>query len=66
MKNKIQNYFNIHQELIDKCRKENKKAQFEIYKLYYKQMFNTSLRIVNDYTEAEDVMHEAFLFAFRY
>jgi RNA polymerase sigma-70 factor (ECF subfamily) len=35
-----------------------------VYKLYYKAMFNTSLRIVNDDMEAEDVMQEAFLSAF--
>jgi len=58
-------YRNIHQELIDDCRKGSTKAQFEIYKLYYKAMFNTSLRLVNDRMEAEDVMQEAFLSAFR-
>lgn len=57
-------YKNIHQELIDDCRKGKTKAQFEIYKLYYKAMYNTSLRLVNDSNEAEDVMQEAFLSAF--
>jgi RNA polymerase sigma factor (sigma-70 family) len=60
-----QKYKNIHQELIEDCRNSNPKAQFEIYKLYYKAMFNTSLRLVNDRMEAEDVMQEAFLSAFR-
>ena len=64
MENKISNYFNIHQDLIDKCRKQNKTAQFELYKLYYKKMFNTSLRIINNYAEAEDIMQESFLSAF--
>jgi RNA polymerase sigma-70 factor (ECF subfamily) len=58
-------YKNIHQELIDDCRNGNAKAQFEIYKLYYKAMYNTSLRLVNDRMEAEDVMQEAFLSAFK-
>lgn len=55
---------NIHQDLIDGCRDGDQKAQFQVYKLYYKAMFNTSLRIVNDDMEAEDVMQEAFLSAF--
>jgi RNA polymerase sigma-70 factor (ECF subfamily) len=55
---------NIHQDLIDGCRAGDQKAQFQVYKLYYKAMFNTSLRIVNDSMEAEDVMQEAFLSAF--
>jgi len=55
---------NIHQDLIDGCKTGDQKAQFQIYKLYYKAMFNTSLRIVNDTMEAEDVMQESFLSAF--
>jgi RNA polymerase sigma-70 factor (ECF subfamily) len=55
---------NIHQDLIDGCLEGDQKAQFQVYKLYYKAMYNTSLRIVNDSMEAEDVMQEAFLSAF--
>ena len=58
-------YPNIHQKLINKCRKGDRKAQFEIYSLYYKAMYNTSLRIVKDPQEAEDIMQESFLSAFR-
>jgi len=58
------NYQNIHQDLIDACRQGNAKAQFEIYKLYYKAMYNSCLRILNNTQEAEDVMQEAFLSAF--
>jgi RNA polymerase sigma factor (sigma-70 family) len=56
---------NIHQDLIDACKTGDRKAQFKIYKLYYKAMYNTSLRIVNDTAEAEDIMQESFLDAFR-
>lgn len=58
-------YKNIHQELIDACRQGKTKAQFEIYKLYYKAMFNTCLRLVSDSMEAEDIMQESFLKAFK-
>ena len=37
---------NLHQELIDGCKIGDQKAQFQVYKLYYKAMYNTSLRIV--------------------
>lgn len=57
-------YQNIHQDIIDRCKKGEQKAQFQLYKLYYKAMFNTSYRIVNDRMEAEDAMQEAFLKAF--
>ena len=58
-------YENIHKDLIDACRRGDGNAQFRIYKLYYKAMFNTSLRIVNDTAEAEDIMQESFLDAFQ-
>ncbi len=55
---------NLHQDILDACKEGDQKAQFQIYKLYYKAMYNTSLRIVNDTMEAEDIMQEAFLSAF--
>ena len=58
-------YINIHQDLLDRCLKEESDAQFEIYRLYYKSMYNSSLRIVGVPEEAEDVMQESFLTAFR-
>jgi RNA polymerase sigma-70 factor (ECF subfamily) len=56
---------NIHHELIERCRENDRSAQFELYKIYYKPMYNTSLRILNNPAEAEDVMQESFLTAFR-
>ncbi len=58
-------YEDIHKTLIESCRRGDRKAQNEIYRLYYRAMFNTSLRILNNRFEAEDVMQEAFLKAFR-
>jgi len=58
-------YPNLHQEFIDRCRAQDRKAQFEIYRLYYKAMYNTGLRILQDPVEAEDVMQESFLSAFQ-
>ena len=57
-------FLNLHQELIDGCKRGDQKSQFQIYKLYYKAMYNTSLRIVSNTMEAEDIMQEAFLSAF--
>jgi len=53
-----------HNELLQQIKLGDKKAQFEIYKLYYKAMYNTALRIVNSKIEAEDLMQEAFISAF--
>lgn len=36
----------------------------QLYKLYYKAMYNSAYRILKDEFEAEDIMQEAFLAAF--
>ncbi|MAE84567.1 MAG: RNA polymerase [Flammeovirgaceae bacterium] len=56
---------NIHAELIARCRDRDQIAQYEIYQLYSKAMFNTALRICALQEEAEDVLQESFLSAFR-
>jgi len=56
---------NIHEDLIRGCRLNDRKAQVLLYILYYKAMFNTAIRILNDQAKAEDVMQDAFLEAFR-
>ncbi len=57
-------YIPKHRKLIDACKKGDRKAQFELYRLYSSAMYNTTLRIVRDPDDAEDVMQEAFLKAF--
>jgi RNA polymerase sigma factor (sigma-70 family) len=59
-------FLNLHEQLIKECRQGNRKSQFELYKLYYKAMFNTGFRIIKNTTEAEDIMQEAFLKAFQH
>jgi len=55
----------IHKELLEACKMGDSRAQMEIYRLYYKPMYHTSFRILGDTMEAEDVMQESFLVAFR-
>jgi len=55
----------IHDLLIEECKKGNRKAQFSIYKLYSKAMFNVAYRILNNREEAEDMLQEAFTDCFR-
>jgi RNA polymerase sigma-70 factor (ECF subfamily) len=56
--------YNIHQDIIDRCQKGDRLAQSELYRLYYKAMFNTCYRMLDNKVEAEDVMQESFLAAF--
>ncbi len=53
-----------HLDLVEACKRGDQKAQFEMYRLYNAAMYNTTLRIVGDSDDAEDVMQEAFLKAF--
>lgn len=57
-------YIDKHPDLVNECRQGSRTAQFELYKLYAKAMYNVALRIVNHVAEAEDVLQEAFLDAF--
>ncbi len=56
---------NIHKDLIEQCRLGERKAQYQIYKLYSKAMYNICYRILKDEPEAEDVLQESFLSAYR-
>lgn len=55
----------IHEALIDECRRGSRKAQFRLYELYAKAMYNAAYRIVNNREEAEDMLQEAFTDCFR-
>ncbi len=52
------------EQLVKLCISGNQSAQLEIYNRYYKAMYNTSLRIVKNSFEAEDIMQDSFLLAF--
>jgi RNA polymerase sigma-70 factor (ECF subfamily) len=43
----------------------DREAHYQLYKLYSKAMYNTACRITNDPDDAEDVLQEAFISAFR-
>ncbi len=60
-----QEVLNIHQELIDRCRTGDREAHYKLYSLYSKSMFNAANRIVGNEDDAEDVLQEAFISAFR-
>jgi RNA polymerase sigma-70 factor (ECF subfamily) len=55
----------IHDRLIDECREGNRRAQFRLYELYSKAMFNTAYRIMGNREDAEDMLQEAFTDCFR-
>lgn len=56
---------NIHAELIARCRQNDAQAQYEIYQLYAKAMLNTAYRILGVLEDAEDVLQDSFINAFK-
>ena len=55
----------IRDELVERCKQGDPVSYEALYRQYAKAMYNTSLRIVNNTADAEDVLQEAFLDAFR-
>lgn len=53
------------EQLIDQCKKNDAKAQSQIYKLYASKLFSVSLKYSRNYVEAEDNLHDAFVTIFK-
>jgi len=53
------------QKLVRLCKKNDAKAQYKLYKLYSKSMYNLALRMTGNQNEAEDILQDAFIKAFR-
>jgi RNA polymerase sigma-70 factor (ECF subfamily) len=56
----------FYDELVERCKQGDASSYRELYNKYAKAMYNTSLRIVNNTAEAEDVLQEAFIDAFKH
>lgn len=56
---------NIHADVIARCLQGDRYAQSQLYKLYSKAMFNVCYRMTNNFDDAEDVLQEAFISAFK-
>lgn len=65
-------YSNTHRDIIERCKRGNRPAQFELYRLYSRAMYNVCLRMVRNELDAEDILQHSFtdvftkLYTFRY
>ncbi|HMQ48865.1 MAG TPA: RNA polymerase sigma factor [Saprospiraceae bacterium] len=57
-------YVSTHREIVEKCKSGNRRAQFELYRLYSKAMYNVCLRMVRQEQDAEDLLQNAFVDVF--
>ena len=53
-----------HRDLIERCREGRRDAQFELYGLYSRAMYNTALRMVSHPHDAEDLLQSVFVEVF--
>lgn len=55
----------VVEELINECKKNNPKAQEQIYNLFVKKLFGVCLKYSNNYADAQDNLQDGFLIIFR-
>ncbi len=62
-----ENYFNNNtDQLIKRCLRTDRSAQFELYELYSKKVFGVCMRYAKNQTDAEDILQEGFIKVFKY
>jgi len=55
----------ISRDIIERSKRGNRQAQYQLYRQYAKAMFNICNRMMNDRADAEDMLQESFSEAFR-
>lgn len=58
-------YQDIHRDIVELSKAGNRKAQYQLYRLYSKAMLNICYRMLNSMEEAEDLLQESFAEAFK-
>jgi RNA polymerase sigma-70 factor (ECF subfamily) len=51
----------FQRELVERCVQGERTAQYNLYRMYSKGMYNICLRMLNDSMEAEDILQESFI-----
>lgn len=54
----------IHHEIVERCRLGDREAQYKLYTLYSKAMYNICVRMLHDQEEAADMLQEVFIEVF--
>ena len=55
----------VHYDIVEACLLGDRNAQFKLYNLYSRAMYNTCLRMVSDTETAQDVLQNAFYDVFQ-
>ena len=54
-----------HQALVEKCKSGYSSSQYELYELYVDAMFNIGVRMLGSKEDAEDIVQDSFVAAFK-
>lgn len=57
-------YASTHRDIVEQCKNGQRQAQFDLYKLYSKAMYNLCLRMVKNEMDAEDILQTSFIDVF--
>lgn len=57
-------YASTHRDIVEHCKRGENHAQFELYRLYSRAMYNVCLRMVKNETDAEDLLQNSFIDVF--
>ena len=57
-------YASTHREIIEECKRGSRQAQFELYRLYNRAMYNICIRMVKNEQDAEDLLQNSFVDVF--
>lgn len=55
----------IHKDLVEKSKNNDRNAQYQLYELYVDAMFNIGIRMLGSKEDAEDIIQESFIEAFK-
>ncbi|MCK8521274.1 RNA polymerase sigma factor [Aquimarina sp. D1M17] len=54
-----------HKALVEQCKAGNASSQYELYGLYVDAMYNVGIRFLGNKEEAEDIVQDSFVDAFK-
>ena len=57
-------YASTHRDIVERCQRGNRQAQYELYRLYSTAMYNICLRMLKNTADAEDLLQRSFVDVF--
>ncbi|WP_247672644.1 RNA polymerase sigma factor [Aquimarina sp. MMG016] len=59
------NILHTHKDLVEKSKSGDRNSQYQLYELYVDAMYNVSMRMIGIKEDAEDIIQDSFVEAFR-